>query len=111
MTIGTSVALPVELSCTSPRARGPLSFFWVAFFCWGGISGSSSCAALKAVNERSKSAMTPAAQPRYKIFLPAARMKTGRRALLLLDLDVEGRNFDKVILSSTRPDTLQLVTG
>src|SRR5260370_41743149 len=90
MAIGTSVALPFELSRTSPRARGPLSFFCGGFFCWGGISGSSSCAGFKAGKERSESAMTPVAEARDKIFLPAARTKTAWRALAVLDLDFPG---------------------
>src|SRR5260370_39397000 len=93
MAIGTRVALPFELSRTSPTARGPLSFFCGGFFCWGGISGSSSCAMLQAAKERRESAMTPVAKGRYKIFFPAARTKNERRAFVGLGFDFPGREI------------------
>src|ERR1700682_6391135 len=107
MVIGTSVALPFELSCTSPNARGPLSFFGLGFFCWGGISGSSSCALLETGKARSESAMTPVIQARYKILLHAARGKILRRALLMSDLDFPGREIGMNIHDKAPEFTLQ----
>ncbi len=55
--------------------------------------------------------MTPVAQARYKIFLPAARTKTVRRALVQLDLDFPGREIGMNIHDKAPEFTLQDENG
>jgi hypothetical protein len=61
--------------------------------------------------KRSESAMTPVAQARYKIFLPEARTKTVRRALILPDLDFPGREIRMNIHDKAPEFTLQDENG
>jgi hypothetical protein len=66
---------------------------------------------LKAEKERSESAMTPVAKARYKIFLPEARTKTVRWALLVLDFDFPGREIRMNIHDKAPEFTLQDENG
>src|SRR5438270_4878348 len=91
MVIGTSVALPFELSCTRPKARGPLSFLGLAFFCGVGVSGTSCCALLETGAARSASRTMPMTQTRYKIVLSARRGQSAR--VLVVDLDFSGKEI------------------
>jgi cytochrome oxidase Cu insertion factor (SCO1/SenC/PrrC family) len=53
----------------------------------------------------------PVAEARYKIFLPAARTKTVRRALVPLDLDFPGREIGMNIHDKAPEFTLQDENG
>ena len=66
---------------------------------------------LKVGKARSESAMTPVAQARYKIFMPAARTKTVRKALVLPDLDFPGKEIRMNIDDKAPEFTLQDENG
>jgi hypothetical protein len=66
---------------------------------------------LKVGKARSENAMTPVAQARYKIFMPAARTKTVRKALVLPDLDFPGKEIRMNIDDKAPEFTLQDENG
>jgi peroxiredoxin len=66
---------------------------------------------LKAENERSKRAVRPVAQARYKIFLPAARTKNVRRAVIRPDLNFLGKEIGMNIHDKAPEFTLQDENG
>ncbi len=55
--------------------------------------------------------MMPVAEARYKIFLPAARTKIARWALLVLDFDFPGREIGMNIHDKAPEFTLQDENG
>ena len=67
---GTSVALRLAASWSTPTARGPASFFLEGFRSPGVICGRSSCAATTAHDPTQASSATKK-HPRYKIFWKA----------------------------------------
>src|SRR5258708_7597772 len=71
MKMGRSVALPFSASWSTPRARGPASFFLGTFLSPGVIWGRSSCAAPAAIKRLAQARAATNRRERYRIILKA----------------------------------------